>query len=78
VIGMGKCDIDHTQEDVIHKLESQRPFLPEHLATGLQRFLKSGRSQETLNELFHLLKKYDLASKEEQEERNQKFIQLIS
>jgi citrate synthase len=74
---MGKCDIDHPLEDVMHKLESQQPFLPEHLYQDIRRFLKSSHSQPTLNELFHLLKKYDLASKEEQEERNQKLLQLI-
>ncbi|WP_028401870.1 hypothetical protein [Ectobacillus panaciterrae] len=75
---MGKCNIDHSHEDVIQKLESQQDFLPELLGKDLFRFLKSKHSQQTLNELFHLLKKYDLASEEEQEERNKKLIQLIS
>jgi citrate synthase len=75
---VGQCNIDHSHEDVIQKLESQLAFIPKHVGEALQRFLKNQHSQQTLNELFHLLKKYDLASKEEQEERNQKFIQVIN
>jgi hypothetical protein len=75
---MGTCNLDHSHEDVIQKLESQQGFLPELIYHNLQQFLKSGHTQSTLNELFHLLKKYDLASKEEQEERNGNFIQLIN
>jgi hypothetical protein len=75
---MGTCNLDHSHEDVIQKLESQQGFLPELIYHGLHLFLKSEHTQPTLNELFHLLKKYDLASKEEQEERNGKFIQLIN
>ncbi|ALS21859.1 MULTISPECIES: hypothetical protein [Paenibacillus] len=73
---MGKCSIDHSHEDVAQKLESQKEFLPESLTADLQQFLLREHSQHTLNELFHLLKKYDLASKEEREERNVKLKQL--
>ncbi len=75
---MGNCKIDHSYEDVIQKLESQQGFLPELISNDLHRFLQSNHTQQTLNELFHLLKKYDLASKEEQDERSNKLIQLIS
>jgi hypothetical protein len=75
---MGTCNLDHSHEDVIQKLESQHNFLPEPIYDDLNRFLKSEHSQHTLNVLFHLLKKYDLASKEEQGERNEKFILLIN
>ncbi|SEC56321.1 group-specific protein [Paenibacillus sp. GP183] len=74
---MGTCNLDHAHEDVIQKLESQQDFLPELIYQDLKRFLKSEHTQPTLNELFHLLKKYDLASKEEQDERNRKLLQLI-
>ncbi|MBP1155556.1 MULTISPECIES: group-specific protein [unclassified Paenibacillus] len=74
---MGNCNIDHSQEDVIQKLDSQQDFLPEPMGKELHRFLESQHSQQTLNELFHLLKKYDLASYEEREERNKKLLQLI-
>lgn len=75
---MGQCSIDHSHEDVLQKLESQQEFLPESISEDVHRFLYGERSQQTLNELFHLLKKYDLASKEEQEERNLKLKQLTS
>ncbi|OAH54306.1 MULTISPECIES: hypothetical protein [Bacillaceae] len=74
---MGQCSIDHSQEDVIQKLESQRDFLPADLYEELQSLLKNEHVQEGLNELFHLFKKYDLASQEEQEVRNQKLMYLI-
>ncbi len=71
---MGTCNIDHSHEDVVKKLESQESFLPDELAAKLAQFLKGENKQETLNELFHLLKKYDLASASEREERNKKLI----
>jgi hypothetical protein len=75
---MGQCSIDHPHEDVIKKLESQCDFLPAALYEELQSCLKNEHSQQTLNELFHLLKKYDLASGEEQEVRNQKLMHFAN
>lgn len=75
---MGQCRIDHSQEDVIQKLESQRDFLSAALYEGVQLHLKNEHVQEVLNELFHLFKKYDLASQEEREKRNQKLMHLIN
>ncbi|HEY9577918.1 MAG TPA: hypothetical protein VIR64_09615 [Pseudobacillus sp.] len=75
---MGQCNIDHSPEDVIQKLESQKEFISSSLYEDLQRFLKNEHAQHTLNELFHLLKKYDLASQEEQQTRNEKLKQLIN
>jgi len=69
---VGTCNIDHSHEDVVQKLESQKSFLPDGLDAKLAQFLKGENKQETLNELFHLLKKYDLASESEREERNKK------
>lgn len=74
---MGKCSIDHTLKDVMNKLNSQETYLPNQLMSEIQVFLKGELSQETLNDLFHLLKKYDLASKNEQENRNEKLTVLI-
>ncbi|PAV30447.1 group-specific protein [Virgibacillus profundi] len=74
---MGVCNIDHSREDVVKKLKSQENFLPEELNKKIHHFLKKEHSQETLNEVFHLLKKYDLAEKSEQEDRNEKFSALI-
>ncbi|OCA92157.1 group-specific protein [Pseudobacillus wudalianchiensis] len=74
---MGQCNIDHSREDVIQKLESQQAFISLGLYETLYNFLKTEHEQDTLNELFHLLKKYDLASEEEQEARNVKLKQLV-
>ncbi|MCK1994140.1 group-specific protein [Peribacillus muralis] len=69
---MSTCNLNHTQQDVRLKLEGQQQFLPTALSQTLNLFLENDHPQETLNELFHLLKKYDLSSKEKQESRNQK------
>ncbi|HLR67934.1 hypothetical protein [Virgibacillus alimentarius] len=75
---MGVCNIDHSLEDVQKKLKGQESFLPDDLARKVHQFLENEQSQENLNELFHLLKKYDLASKLEREERDKKLAVLIS
>ncbi|MGM7702792.1 hypothetical protein ACSVDE_13770 [Pseudalkalibacillus sp. Hm43] len=72
------CNIDHTLEDVQAKLEAQRTFLPEEVVQMSERFLAKGPSQDQLNELFHLLKKYDLADEEEQHERNRQITALTT
>jgi hypothetical protein len=64
------CNIDHSLEDVKKKLESQMLFLPEELFSSSTSLLKNKPTQDVLNELFHLLKKYDLALEEERLERN--------
>lgn len=74
---MSKCNIDHSLESVVAKLESQAEFLPGDLAEELGQFLSSDQPQDTLNEVFHLLKKYDLASAEERKERDRKLEQYI-
>ncbi|WP_144460868.1 group-specific protein [Siminovitchia fortis] len=74
---MSKCNIDHSLESVVAKLESQAEFLPGGLAEELGQFLSSDQPQDTLNEVFHLLKKYDLASVEERKERDRKLEQYI-
>jgi hypothetical protein len=67
---MSECKIDHTQEEVKAKYRSQEEFLPKEMIPQFQQFFSKDHSQDLLNELFHLLKKYDLASAEEQEARN--------
>lgn len=74
---MGICNIDHTHADVVKKLRSQEPFLPAGLGHSIHVFLGEHRAQETLNELFHLLKKYDLATIDERATRNTKLESLI-
>jgi hypothetical protein len=75
---MSTCNIDHTLEDVHKKLESQKSFLPKDLYEATQVLLADEQDQQTLNEVFHLLKKYDLVSEEEQMERNRKLSNLIN
>ncbi len=60
---MRVCDIDHSKTDVVKKLSSQKAFLSADPSVQLQEFLNDDHSQGTLNKLFHLLKKYDLATK---------------
>jgi hypothetical protein len=73
---MGKCTIDHTLGDVKQKLADQSAFMPDELVEAVGDSLNEKADQEFLNEVFHLLKKYDLADKKEQEERNQKLVEL--
>ncbi|QIW21655.1 group-specific protein [Bacillus thuringiensis] len=71
------CNIDHSMEDVMNKLESQKSFLPEVIFKELKVFLRGNHSQEILNDVFHLLKKYDLVSEEEREMRNTQLLLII-
>ncbi|WP_330583375.1 hypothetical protein [Sporosarcina obsidiansis] len=45
--------------------------MPQELVERCELFLSKPLEQETLNEVFHLLKKYDLAAEEERVGRNQ-------
>jgi citrate synthase len=74
---MGKCNLDHTLEDVQKKFESQKSFLPEEIAGLFEVFFQKEHTQEQLNEVFHLLKKYDLASEEERKARNKKLLDML-
>ncbi len=62
---MSTCKLDHTLEDVKSKLSDQKLFLPEDLFVESIQMLEQKPDQHTLNELFHLLKKYDLATEVE-------------
>lgn len=75
---LGKCNIDHSRKDVIQKLQSQEEFLPKKIQLVVKHFLMQENPQETLNDLFHLLKKYDLSSEAERQERNKKMLELIN
>lgn len=66
---MSECKLDHTSEDVQTKFEQQRDFLPEEMKALFQAFFQQEHTQDILNEVFHLLKKFDLASEEERTER---------
>lgn len=73
---MGECKIDHAKEDVKNKYESQAEFLPAEMKSLFEGFFAEEHPQERLNEVFHLLKKYDLISQDERDQRN-KELQLI-
>ncbi|HHT7141049.1 TPA: hypothetical protein ACTZ34_002886 [Bacillus cereus] len=71
------CNIDHSIEDVMNKLESQKSFLAEVIFKEVKGFLQGNHLQEILNDVFHLLKKYDLVSEEERETRNTQLLLII-
>lgn len=75
---MSICKIDHSAEDVKQKLQDQSTFLNTQLVEKCSLFLSTDVSQADLNELFHLLKKYDLSTDEEKNTRNKKIEALIS
>ncbi|WP_137790821.1 group-specific protein [Bacillus sp. E(2018)] len=74
---MGKCTIDHTLEDVKQKLAEQSAFMPRELVMEVGDSLSDDSEQTYLNEVFHLLKKYDLADESEREKRNGKLSDLV-
>ncbi len=74
---MGKCTIDHTLEDVKQKLAEQSAFMPRELVMEVGDSLSEAANQSYLNEVFHLLKKYDLADVNERETRNEKLSDLV-
>lgn len=75
---MSNCQLDHSHEDVKKKFESQQAFLPEEMIPLFEQFFSKEHTQTILNEMFHLLKKYDLSPKEEQESRNNQMLLLLN
>ncbi len=75
---MGECKLDHSAEDVRKKLEEQSAYLPPELYERMSQFLKRTQPQETLNQAFHLLKKYDLSTEEERAKRNERIRQMLT
>lgn len=74
---MSECKLNHSHEDVKNKYESQAEYLPESLKQPFAVFFQKEHTQEMLNEVFHLLKKYDLASAEEKQERNHRLSLIL-
>ncbi|MBO8171939.1 MAG: group-specific protein [Bacillaceae bacterium] len=74
---MGECKLDHSLEDVKKKLQDQSPYLGQELTEKVASFLDKSISQAELNEMFHLLKKYDLAEESERRRRDEKIKQLV-
>jgi hypothetical protein len=75
---MSSCKLDHTMEDVMNKYDAQMGFLPDDMHPLMEQFFMKEQTQEILNKMFHLLKKYDLSSTEEQTERNQQIMSLLT
>ncbi|WP_312468878.1 hypothetical protein [Neobacillus sp.] len=75
---MSECKLNHSQEDVKSKYESQTAFLPEEMKPLFDQFLAKEHTQEILNEVFHLLKKYDLATEEEKSERTNRLNMVLN
>jgi citrate synthase len=74
---MSECKLDHTQEDVKSKYESISAFLPEEMKPLFNQFFEKDHTQDLLNEVFHLLKKYDLATEDEQANRNNRLYLVL-
>jgi hypothetical protein len=74
---LSECKVNHSHEDVKNKFESQAEFLPNELKALSQHFFEKEHTQVHLNEMFHLLKKYDLATDEEKKERNGQLFTLL-
>ncbi|MFJ5759703.1 hypothetical protein ACIQAA_11335 [Neobacillus sp. NPDC093182] len=74
---MSECKLNHSQEDVRSKYESQEVFIPEDMVPLFEQFFSKEHTQDLLNEVFHLLKKYDLASDEDRIERNNRLYMVL-
>jgi hypothetical protein len=74
---MSECKLNHPQEDVRNKYESQEAFLPNEMKPLFEQFFSKEHTQDLLNDVFHLLKKYDLASKEDRNERNNRLYMVL-
>ncbi|MFZ3587733.1 hypothetical protein ACOI1C_00360 [Bacillus sp. DJP31] len=75
---MSTCRLDHSLEDVMNKLTDQKNYLPTDIHNQMAQFLSLSPSQTKLNELFHVLKKYDLATDADRIERNQRALIIIT
>jgi len=74
---MSECKLNHSIEDVKNKFESQVSFLPSEIKSLFEHFITKEYTQDLLNEVFHLLKKYDLASEEERNARNNRLLLVL-
>jgi len=74
---MSECKLDHSQADVQSKLEAQSAFLPDDINELFSKFFTIKQTQDILNDVFHLLKKYDLASEAERLERNKQLYTIL-
>jgi hypothetical protein len=72
-----KCKLNHPIEDVRNKYESQKEYLPSDMISSFEAFFTHEHTQDILNDVFHLLKKYDLSSQEEREQRNKRLFMVL-
>ncbi|PLR82517.1 group-specific protein [Bacillus canaveralius] len=73
---MSECNVDHSHDDVKNKFASQSEYLPKEITELFSKFLAEEHTQDILNNVFHLLKKYDLADEQDKQERNRR-LELI-
>jgi hypothetical protein len=71
------CSIDHSLEDVRKKLDAIQSYLPASIVSALPEYLENDLTQDELNRVFHLLKKYDLADEAEKARRNDALNKLL-
>jgi hypothetical protein len=74
---VSQCNIDHSVEDVQKKYHAQQDLIPADLIELFTDFFTKTHTQERLNEVFHLLKKYDLSTEEEKLSRNEKLLVVL-
>lgn len=74
---MDPSTVDHSIEDVSRRLERQSQCMPAHLYFQLEELLNWSLEQEVVNQLYALLKKYDVLTDIEREERNISIQMLI-
>lgn len=74
---MDPSTVDHSINDVSRRLERQSQCMPAHLYFQLEELLNWPLEQEVLNQLYALLKKYDVLTDIEREERNISMQMLI-
>jgi hypothetical protein len=74
---MSECKLDHSTEDVKNKYDVQSAFLPVDMKPLFNQFFQKEHTQDLLNEVFHLLKKYDLATEDGQRERNNRLYLVL-
>lgn len=72
-----KCKLNHPIGDVRNKYETQKEHLPSDMISSFEAFFTHEHSQDILNDVFHLLKKYDLASEIEREQRNKRLFMVL-
>ncbi len=74
---MDPSTVDHSIEDVSRRLERQSQCMPAHLYFQLEELLNWSLEQEVVNQLYALLKKYDVLTDIEREVRNISIQMLI-